>query len=188
LYFRLCHVGFTADAKAGLHLSLVYFSNILGSAAGTLITGFILMDRISTPQISAFLTALGAIAAAAVSRLAPMSWSRRAIFVLGCIVVAVGSPFAIKALFNHYYERIIQGSGRKRTSIGDKETTIYPWGIPIDFSYHRCTEVNRKWTEKKNNGADNQFATGQITNQRVDGTAVESPRIIKQAHGDGASI
>jgi len=103
----LCHVGFTADAKAGLHLGLVYFSNILGSAAGTLITGFILMDRISTPQISAFLTALGAIGAAAVAGLAPLSWSRRAIFVLGCIVVAVGSPFAIKVLFNHYYERII---------------------------------------------------------------------------------
>jgi predicted membrane-bound spermidine synthase len=104
----LCHVGFTADARAGLHLSLVYFSNILGSAGGTLITGFILMDRISTPQISAFLTALSAVAAAAVARLVPASWSRRTTFImLSSIVVAVGSPFAIKALFNHYYEQII---------------------------------------------------------------------------------
>jgi spermidine synthase len=106
----LCHVSFTADAKAGFHLGLVYFSNILGSAAGTFITGFILMDRISTPQISAFVTALGAIAAAAVAGLAAMSWSRRATFiVLGFIVVVVvvGSPFTTKALFNHYYERII---------------------------------------------------------------------------------
>jgi predicted membrane-bound spermidine synthase len=104
----LCHLGFTADAKAGFHLGLVYFSNILGSAAGTFITGFILMDRISTPQISAFLTALGAIAAAAVAGLTPMSWSRKAIFiVLGFIVVAAASSFATKVLFNHYYERII---------------------------------------------------------------------------------
>ena len=104
----LCHVGFTADDKAGLHLSFVYVSNILGSTAGTLITGFILMDRISTAQISAFLAALGAIAAAAVAGLAPMSWSRRASFIaLGFIVVTVSTPFAIKALFDHYYEQII---------------------------------------------------------------------------------
>jgi spermidine synthase len=103
----LCHVGFAADAKAGLHLSLVYICNILGSTAGTLITGFILMDRISTAQISAFLTALGAIAAATVGGLAPMSWSRRATFIALGVFVAVCSPFAIKTLFDHYYERII---------------------------------------------------------------------------------
>jgi spermidine synthase len=104
----LCHVGFTADDKAGVHLGLVYVSNILGSTAGTLITGFVLMDRISTAQISAFLAALGAISAAAVAGLAPMSWSRRASFIaLGVIIVALASPFVIKSLFDHYYERII---------------------------------------------------------------------------------
>jgi predicted membrane-bound spermidine synthase len=104
----LCHVGFTADDRAGLHLSLVYVSNILGSTAGTLITGFVLMDWISTARISAFLAALGAIAAAAVAGLAPMSWSRRVSFIaLGFIIVAVASPFVIKSLFDHYYERII---------------------------------------------------------------------------------
>jgi hypothetical protein len=66
------------------------------------------MDRISTPQISALLTALGAIAAAAVAGLAPMSWSRSAtLIVLGFVAVTVGAPFTIKTLFNHYYERII---------------------------------------------------------------------------------
>jgi predicted membrane-bound spermidine synthase len=104
----LCHVGFTADDKAGLHLSFVYVSNVLGSTAGTLITGFVLMDRTSTTQISAFLAALGAIAAAAVAGLAPMSWLRRASFIaLGFVVVAVCSPLAINTLFDHYYERII---------------------------------------------------------------------------------
>jgi spermidine synthase len=104
----LCHVGFTADAKAGLHLSFVYVSNVLGSTAGTLTTGFILMDRISTAQISGFLTALGATAAAAVAGLARISWSRRAMFIiLAFFIVAVTSSFVIKVLFDHYYERII---------------------------------------------------------------------------------
>jgi spermidine synthase len=104
----LCHVGFTADGKAGLHLSLVYVSNILGSTAGTLFTGFVLMDRISTAQISALLAAIGAVAAAAVAELAPMSWSRRGAFIgLGVIVVVLCSPFAVKARFDRYYERLI---------------------------------------------------------------------------------
>jgi spermidine synthase len=103
----LCHVGFTADDKAGLHLSLLYVGNILGSAAGTLITCFILMDRMSTVQISAFLAAVGAIAAAAVAGLSSMSWSRRAIFITAALIIVVSSPFAIRSLFHHYYEGII---------------------------------------------------------------------------------
>ena len=103
----LCHVGFAADDRAGLHVSLIYVGNILGSAAGALITGFILMDRLSIAQISAFLAALGAIAAAVVAGLIPMSWPRRAAFIAAGFIVVVFSPFAIKTFFAHYYERII---------------------------------------------------------------------------------
>jgi predicted membrane-bound spermidine synthase len=103
----LCHVGFSANDRAGLHLSLLYVGNILGSAAGSLITGFIMMDRLSTAQISAFLTALGAIAAAVVAGLIPMSWPRRAAFIVVGFIIVISSPFAIKPFFDHYYERII---------------------------------------------------------------------------------
>ena len=103
----LCHIGFSADEKAGLHLSLLYVSNILGSTAGTLITGFILIDWISTAQISASLAVLGAIAAAAIAGIAPISWSRRVSFIALALVVVVSTPFAVKALFDYYYERII---------------------------------------------------------------------------------
>jgi predicted membrane-bound spermidine synthase len=103
----LCHVGFTADDRAGVHLSLLYVGNIVGSAAGSLITGFILMDQMSTAQISAFLTALGAIAAAAIAGLTPMSWPRRAAFIAVGFILIISSPFAITALFDHYYERLI---------------------------------------------------------------------------------
>jgi spermidine synthase len=104
----LCHVGFTADEKAGFHLSLVYMSNVLGSTAGTLITGFILLDWLSTPQISAFLVAIGITGAAAVAGLAPTSWphSRATFVALGFGVVALCSSFAIWRTFDHYYERL----------------------------------------------------------------------------------
>jgi predicted membrane-bound spermidine synthase len=103
----LCHVGFTADDRAGFHLSLVYVGNILGSAAGTLLTGFILMDFMSTAQISVLLAALGAIAAASVAGLAQMSWPRRAAFIAASLTMVISSPLTIKSLFDHYYERII---------------------------------------------------------------------------------
>ena len=48
----LCHVGFAADDRAGPHLSLLYVSNILGLAAGDLITDFILM--IAFPRTDAW--------------------------------------------------------------------------------------------------------------------------------------
>jgi predicted membrane-bound spermidine synthase len=103
----LCHIGFSANDTAGFHLSLLYFGNILGSVAGSLITGFILIDRLSTAQTSVFLAALGAVAAAAVAGLTPMSWPRRAALIMAGLIMVTTSPFAVKPFFDHYYERII---------------------------------------------------------------------------------
>src|SRR6202521_6122179 len=51
----ICYLGVAADGHSGVGVSYVYVGNILGSAAGALITGFVLMDRISTAQISLLL-------------------------------------------------------------------------------------------------------------------------------------
>ena len=40
----LCHVSIPADARAGQRLSLVYLANIIGSGAGSLVTGFVLLE------------------------------------------------------------------------------------------------------------------------------------------------
>jgi spermidine synthase len=40
----LAEFGIAADSQAGVHTALLYLANILGSAAGSIVTGFVLMD------------------------------------------------------------------------------------------------------------------------------------------------
>lgn len=58
------HYGILPDDRAGARLSYVYLANIIGSAAGSFLTGFVLMDIASTRTISTalllFSTALAA--------------------------------------------------------------------------------------------------------------------------------
>jgi predicted membrane-bound spermidine synthase len=103
----LCHIGVAPDKRAGVRVGAVYASNIFGSVAGTLLTGFILMDYLSTAQISVFLTELSVIAAVAVAGLTQISWSHRLACITSALVIAVLSPYATNSFFDHYYERII---------------------------------------------------------------------------------
>ena len=106
----LCHLGIAPDERAGARMSFVYLANILGSVAGTLVTGFVLMDLLSTPQISVLLGILGALSAAAILGLAPMP-RRCQVALISCIaIMVVLSPFATGTLFADYYEKIIYRS------------------------------------------------------------------------------
>jgi len=55
----MCHISVRADGKAGAGLSYLYISNIIGSAAGSWLVGFILMDHFSLREISVMLAFLG---------------------------------------------------------------------------------------------------------------------------------
>lgn len=55
----VCHFGIAPDEKAGQRLSYVYLANIIGSSAGSLVTGFVFMDRMSTPQIGRTIAVIG---------------------------------------------------------------------------------------------------------------------------------
>lgn len=56
----LCHVSIGADSDAGEGLSYLYLSNIIGSAAGTWLVGFVLMDYLTLRMLSVLLIVLGA--------------------------------------------------------------------------------------------------------------------------------
>jgi spermidine synthase len=103
----LCHMSFAADDYAGVHFSRLYMGNILGSAAGTVLTGFVLMDYLSTIQLTVFLSGLGAIAAAAIVWLTSTSRLTRAGFVCTAALVIIASPFVVTKLHSLFYERII---------------------------------------------------------------------------------
>ncbi len=55
----VCHFGIEPDERAGARLSYVYLVNILGSTAGSLVTGFVLMDRMALSEIARVLAASG---------------------------------------------------------------------------------------------------------------------------------
>ncbi|MGD0334100.1 MAG: fused MFS/spermidine synthase [Xanthobacteraceae bacterium] len=51
----LAEFGVAADDRAGMRTALLYLANILGSAAGSIVTGFVLTDRLSLVAIAAAL-------------------------------------------------------------------------------------------------------------------------------------
>ena len=55
----LCHISMPADERSGARMSYLYLSNILGSALGSYLTGFVLMDALPLKQVNVVLALLG---------------------------------------------------------------------------------------------------------------------------------
>jgi len=103
----VAHFGIPADDRAGQRLSYVYLANILGSAAGSFLTGFVLMDVWSTQTISAFLGATGLVMVALLFLASRPSGAAAALGVGTVVVAGVGAVLASPVLFEHLYERLL---------------------------------------------------------------------------------
>jgi spermidine synthase len=68
----LAEFGVAADDRAGMRTGLLYLVNILGSAAGSIITGFVLTDRLSLVATGATLVAAGFACAALFAAALPL--------------------------------------------------------------------------------------------------------------------
>ena len=103
----VAHFGIPADDRAGQRLSYVYLANIVGSAAGSFLTGFVLMDLWSTPAISVGFSILGLVMVALLF-LGSRPTGATAVFGLGAVVLAgVFAVLASPTLFDHLYERLL---------------------------------------------------------------------------------
>jgi spermidine synthase len=89
LFPVVCHWGIAADPSAGSRLSQVYLGNILGSVGGTLLTGFVLMDRLSLGGIALLLAEAGIVAAAALSVYAGTGFRQRLAFPAGALAAGL---------------------------------------------------------------------------------------------------
>lgn len=103
----VAHLGIPPDHKAGQGVSTIYLANIIGSVAGTLITGFIIMDYWGLPEVTALLTAFGLILA-----LALMPWGgaprrARAIYSAALVAIIAVLPLALTPAFADLYERLV---------------------------------------------------------------------------------
>ncbi|MBX3460128.1 MAG: fused MFS/spermidine synthase [Planctomycetes bacterium] len=113
----LCHYGVRPDSRAGSGMSYLYLFNILGSAAGSLLTGFVLMDLLSTAAIN-LLLALAGVGLAVV--LALLARGTQLLAQLGaCGAVALVCVAATGVGFSHFYERLQWKSGYKGEAFAD---------------------------------------------------------------------
>lgn len=101
------HLAITPDDSAGARLSYLYVANILGSCAGSLLTGFVAMDHFSTREIAVGLGWLGFLLAAVVVFATEEEPGRRR-GTLGAIAVAAAvTGLSSHAAFDQLYERLL---------------------------------------------------------------------------------
>jgi spermidine synthase len=98
------HFGIEPDERAGPRLSYVYLANIVGSAAGSLLTGFVLLDVMSLMNVARVLVvfgfALSAVLAAMSGRRAPSPFAALGFATLVAVL-------ALPSLYDRLYERLI---------------------------------------------------------------------------------
>jgi spermidine synthase len=102
----ICHVSVKPDTRAGAGLSYLYLSNIIGSALGSFLVGFVLMDVLSLEKLSVFL-ALAGVALGLALLLATGPRDTRQVKVLaGGAALALLIVFSAGPLFDQVYERM----------------------------------------------------------------------------------
>jgi spermidine synthase len=103
----LCHISIPPDRSAGARMSYVYLSNIAGSALGSYLTGFVLMDLLPLRYVTVVLTLLGLILGVVLLLRVQL---KRTTFILSAAGAFVGALFVVQApefLFHHMYEKML---------------------------------------------------------------------------------
>ena len=106
----VAHFGIRADDRAGMNLSYVYLANILGSAAGSLVTGFVLFDLLSIQGIGALLGLAGMGLAGALLFLAEMPRASRGVALVGLVFVSLLLLRATPLVYDRLWERLLYKS------------------------------------------------------------------------------
>jgi spermidine synthase len=101
------HFGIRPDDRAGMRLSYVYLTNIIGSAAGSLITGFVFMDMWSIQTIAAVIGVCGMVLVALLVVLADLDGTRRLAALGGTIAATVAVVVLTPKACDRLWERLL---------------------------------------------------------------------------------
>jgi predicted membrane-bound spermidine synthase len=109
----LAQLGIAADARTGMRTAWLYLANILGSAAGSLLTGFVLMDRLTLIDIAGFLVVAALTCSLLLMFALPLTslqkWRRGGLAVTGGVL----SVLLLPVLANHVMESLLyKGNGQ----------------------------------------------------------------------------
>ncbi len=101
-----CHLTIKPDTKAGSGLSHLYFSNIIGSTIGSFFVGYVLMDFMSTAQVSLLLAICGVGLGLIVLAWRDAAQTKLVVALAAVCVVTVGGVWR---LFPGMWERLLPG-------------------------------------------------------------------------------
>jgi spermidine synthase len=103
----LAEFGVRADDRSGMQTGLLYFSNILGSAAGAILTGFVLTNYLTLVQIALVLAIAGTVCALCLIAMLDVARSERLKRAAGAIGVLAIAAIAIPLLSNRVLENLL---------------------------------------------------------------------------------
>jgi spermidine synthase len=103
----LAQFGIRPDDSAGMQTGLLYFSNILGSAAGAILTGFVLSDYLTLLQIAQALAIGGTVCALILIAMLDVARSERLRRAAGAVGVLAIAAIAIPLLSNRVFENLL---------------------------------------------------------------------------------
>jgi predicted membrane-bound spermidine synthase len=99
------HAAIAPGSDSGARLSYLYLSNIVGSAAGSFVVGFVLMDLWPLSRIAVVLVLAG-VTLGALLLARPLSRKNLVAALGGCTAILVLIVFLTAPLFSHAYERL----------------------------------------------------------------------------------
>ncbi len=104
----ICHIAIAPTTRAGEGLSYLYLANIVGSALGSLVTGFVLMDHWTLGGISTFLALLGVALSLVLLLAANQRVGKRLLTGRAAALAATGMAIVLAQpfLFGGVYERL----------------------------------------------------------------------------------
>lgn len=113
----VAHFGIPADERVGQRLSWLYLANITGSASGSLLTGFVLLDMMSLQNVALFLSIVSALTALLLYLVAGMNTKKTSLFVGVGLAGIVGAVLLANPMYNQLYEKLMY----KHTWSADKK-------------------------------------------------------------------
>lgn len=103
----VAHFGIAADERAGERLSWIYLANIVGSTVGSLCTGFVLMQWLSTAQIALTLALCGLGLTALLAIAAQSSMRGRLVWAAALVAVAGAMTWQNAKVYDFLYEKLL---------------------------------------------------------------------------------
>jgi predicted membrane-bound spermidine synthase len=138
----IAHFGIPPEPGAGARLSYLYLGNILGSAAGSLLTGFVFMDLWPLRTISVLLALLGLAMCAGVALLGDWPPRRRLALLVALVMGAAAVVASAPTIFAGVYEKLLHKEAyrpghrflkvienRSGVILVDRDGTVYGDGV-----------------------------------------------------------